>query len=66
MSLLYGPLDWTISAAGLALAYIAKQDTTLKSEAIASLNDVLGLPLSHGYVPYEEPLKACLKYLNGT
>jgi tetratricopeptide (TPR) repeat protein len=62
-SLLYGPLDWTISAAALALTQIALAEPALKNEAVTTLQEVLALPLSHGYVPHQAAIEACLKRL---
>lgn len=64
VSLLYGPMDWTIHAAALALTHLALEDATIRTEAISIFNELLKHPPTPGHVVYAKPLQLCLDRLH--
>lgn len=55
-SLIYGPSDWLTSAGLVALAWRAKQDPALRSEAESVFQWMRGQIPAEGYTPWEDAL----------
>jgi tetratricopeptide (TPR) repeat protein len=55
-SLLYGPTDWTTSAAIIVLGYLARQDATIRAEVLQAFAWMQSIIPKEGYTCWEYPL----------
>jgi hypothetical protein len=55
-SLLYGPTDWTTSAAIIVLGYLARQDPTIRAEVLQAFAWMRSILPKEGFTCWEYPL----------
>ncbi len=64
-SLLYGPVDWTVDAAIIALGCLARQDPTIRAEVEQAFAWLQGQVASEGFTCFEYPLVSTWLALDG-